>query len=99
LIVVTGHLRVAPEKIEALRPHARKVLESTRREKGCLLYAYGEDVLDPGLMRIVERWEDWDSLAAHGKSAHIATWREALGEISVIERELTAHEAGEERNI
>lgn len=99
VIVVTGHFRVSPEKIEALRPHARKVLEATRKERGCLLYAYGEDVLDPGLIRIVERWEDWDSLAAHGASDHIGAWREALAGIGVIEREVTAHEGGEERTL
>lgn len=97
MIIVTGHLRVAPDKMDALRPHARRTLEATRRENGCILYAYAEDVLDPGLIRIVERWTDWPSLEAHAKAPHMDGWRAALKETGVLDREVTAHEAGEER--
>jgi quinol monooxygenase YgiN len=54
-------------------------------------------MLEPGLFRIVERWESWEALDAHGNAEHVATWRKALGEIGVLDREVTAHEAGEER--
>lgn len=97
MILVTGHVRVAPEKIEGLRPHMRAVLEATRQEDGCILYAYGEDVLDPGLIRIVERWRDWPSLEDHGKAPHIAAWGAALKSTGVLSREVIAHAAGEER--
>jgi len=85
--------------MERVRPHMRAVLEATRKEPGCLLYAYGEDVLDPGLLRIVERWQDWPSLEAHDTAPHVAVWRAALKEIGVIDRNLLAHEGGEERVI
>lgn len=97
MIIVTGHIRVAPENVEIMKPQAKINLEATRKEKGCLLYAYGEDVLDPGLIRIVERWESWEALAAHGKSEHIAAWGKALRSIGLLDRDVTAHEAGEER--
>lgn len=97
MIIVTGHLRVAPEDLETLRDDARRTLEETRKENGCILYAYGEDVLDPGLIRIVERWTDWASLDAHGKAPHMDDWRAALSKVTVLERDVMAHEAGEER--
>ena len=97
MILVTGHLRLAPEDMERARPHMRAALAATRKEPGCLLYAYGEDVLDPGLVRIVERWQDWPSLRAHDKAPHVVTWRAALKEIGVIDREVLAHEGGEVR--
>jgi quinol monooxygenase YgiN len=99
LILVTGHFRVAPENVERLRPHARRTMEETRKEKGCILYAYGEDLGDPGLMRVVERWEDWPSLEAHLKAPHLMAWRAVLKEIGVLDREVTAHSTGEERAI
>ena len=99
MIIITGYIRIAPDKLEAARPQARKNLEATRKEKGCLLYAYGEDFLDPGVIRITERWESWEALAAHGQSPHMAVWRAALKEIGVLERDLLAHETGEERAI
>ena len=99
MILVTGHVRLAPGNVERARPHMRNVLEATRKEFGCILYAYGEDVLDPGLIRIVERWQDWKSLEAHDKAPHVDAWRAAIKEIGVVDREVTAHAAGEERKL
>ena len=69
MIVVSGYVRVRPEKMDELRPFMRAALEGTRKEPGCLMYAYGEDVLDPGLIRIVERWESWEAIEAHTEHA------------------------------
>jgi quinol monooxygenase YgiN len=99
VIVVTGHIRLPADSIERARPHMRAVLEATRREPGCILYAYGEDVLDPGLIRIVERWEDWASLDAHGHTPHIEAWRAALKEVGVLDRDLLAHAADGEARV
>jgi quinol monooxygenase YgiN len=99
LILVTGHFRVPSDTVDALRPHMRAVIEANRKEDGCLLFAYGEDVLDPGMIRIVERWRDWASLDAHGRSAHVATWRKAIQAAGVVDREVIAHESIEDRVI
>ena len=99
MIVVTGHLRITPEKMATARPHMRTVIEANRKEAGCLLFAFGEDVLDPGLIRIVGRWRDWPSLAAHDKAPHVVAWRAALKEIGVLDRDLIANEAENGRAI
>jgi quinol monooxygenase YgiN len=78
----------------------RTVLETTRKEKGCLLYAYGEDVLDPGLLRIVERWESWETLEAHSKNTHMKPWRDAIAAVGgAIERSVVGQEAGEPKTL
>lgn len=97
LILVTGHLRIAADAVDALRPHMRALVEATRQEDGCILYAFAEDVVEPGTIRIVERWRDWPALEAHGKAPHIAAWRDALGGTKVESVEVLAHAAGEER--
>lgn len=97
MIIVTGHVRFAPERIAGLRPHMRAMVDASRNEPGCLVYAYGEDLLDPGLLRIVERWESWPALEAHGKAPHLVAWRAVVKEAGVIDREVTAHETSEER--
>ena len=92
MIIVTGELRIAPANMERLRPHMRTVIEANRKEDGCLLFAYGEDVLEPGVIRIVEHWRDWPALAAHDKAAHVVAWRAVLKEVGVLGRDLVAHE-------
>ena len=97
LILVTGHIRVPLDQIEALRPHIRTLVAETRKEDGCLLYAFADDINDPGVIRIVERWRDWPSLEAHGKAPHIAAWSQVARGAGITSREVIAHAAGEER--
>jgi quinol monooxygenase YgiN len=99
MIIATGHVRLAPGDVERARPHMRTVLEANRKEPGCLLFAFGEDVLDPGLIRIVEHWQDWSSLEAHGKATHVIAWRAMLKEIGVLDRNVSAHETGNSRTL
>jgi len=94
VIVVTGDLRVAPDNMDSLREAMRRVIEATRKEDGCLAYAYGEDVLEPGLIRISERWLNWQSLEAHSKSPHVAAWQATLKKAGVIHRDIVGYEAG-----
>ena len=56
---------------------------------------YAEDVLDPGLILVRERWRDRATLAAHGNSAHIGTWRATWAELGIGERALTLFEVDE----
>jgi quinol monooxygenase YgiN len=97
LILVTGHIRVPPQAVETLRPHIQALVAATRKEDGCILYAFAEDMNEPGVIRIVERWRDWPSLEAHGKAAHIATWSGVAKGAGITSREVIAHAAGEER--
>jgi len=97
VIVVTGDVWVAPENVDKLREHLRRLIEATRREEGCLAYSFGEDVLEPGLLRISERWLNWQSLDAHGKSAHVAAWRQQLKETGGVRREVVGYDAGQGR--
>lgn len=98
MIVVTGHLKMTPDQLAGLRPAIRAVVEATRGEDGCILYAFAEDSVEPGVVRIVERWRDWPALDAHGKTAHLDAWRQAVRAIGpLIDREVTAHETGASR--
>ncbi len=99
MIIVTGELRLAPASVEQLRPAMRTVITANRREDGCLLFAFGEDVLEPGVIRIVERWRDWDALAAHDRAPHVDAWRAELAKVGVLGRDLVAHEATNPRPI
>jgi quinol monooxygenase YgiN len=95
MILVIGHVKIAPEKIAAVLPTLRATIATTRREAGCILYAFAEDVSEPGVLRIVERWESWETLAAHGKAPHMKTWSEFLkANATVLDREVIAYEAG-----
>ncbi len=94
MIIVSVILRLSASDLASVRTAAAAVLTATRAEAGCIIYAFAEDLLEPGLVRIYEEWESREALAAHGKSAHVAAWHQALRGVSVIERDLKLIEAG-----
>lgn len=89
-VTVLGFLRFPPERIAALRPHLRALVDATCRHDGCLAYDVAEDVFDPGLLRFSELWPDRDSLERHLVAPHIAPWRAAARNHGLMERRFTA---------
>ncbi len=96
MIVIEGTVRVPPENLAAARPVMEQMIRASRAEPGCIEYAYSVDVLDPGLVRIIERWESRDALARHFEAAHMATWRSFFPQLGITGRSLRLYEAAPE---
>ena len=94
MIIVAGTIRIPADKIEALKPTAEATLLATRKEKGCIVYSYAFDVLDKGLLRIYEEWENLANLQEHMKQPHMGPWRAKLAEIGASDRSIKRFEAG-----
>lgn len=92
MIVIMGTFRVAAEHIDALLPLARKVAEQTRAEQGCIQYGYAQDIDDPALFHVSERWTDRPALVAHAKSAHMAEWVAARAGLGFHDRVIRLYE-------
>jgi quinol monooxygenase YgiN len=97
MLVVTGTVRLPPANLDQARPVMAAMIRASRAEDGCLDYAYAEDVLEPGLIRILERWRDQPALDRHLASDHIKTWRAHWPELELHDRNLVVYEAGEPR--
>ena len=95
MIVVVGQFRFPADRMADARPAMRKVIEATRAEAGCVQYNYGEDVLDPGLIRVSELWQSREQLDAHMQTAHMALWQQERAELGLSEREIMVYEAGD----
>jgi len=89
-IAVFGTLRFPPERIAAVRPHLKTLVDATYRHDGCLAYDVAEDLFDPGLIRFSELWPDHESLSRHLQAPHIEPWRRAARECGLIERKFAA---------
>jgi quinol monooxygenase YgiN len=57
MVIVSGHLIVAAEDRDAYLATCVAVVEAGRRAPGCLDFALSADVVDPGRINILERWE------------------------------------------
>lgn len=95
MIIVIGTVRLPEGAMEELRPAAEAMMAASRAEEGCLHYVYAQDLLDPNLIHVSERWSDQAALDAHFETGHMAVWRKALAEVKFEARDLLAFEAGE----
>jgi quinol monooxygenase YgiN len=96
MIVIEGTVRIPPSNLAAARDVMEQMIRASRAEVGCIDYAYSVDVLDAGLIRVTERWESREALAAHFKTAHMATWRAFFPELGITDRSLRLYEADPE---
>lgn len=96
-VIVTGWVRMAPEDVAKALPAAQAVMAASRVEDGCDEYAYAEDLGEPGLIRVSERWRDFAALEAHFRTPHMDAWRRALSEVRLLERKVTAYDVASER--
>ena len=95
MLLILGTVRLPAEALERARPVMARMIAASRAEAGCLDYAYAQDINDPGLIRVSERWADRPALEAHFASAHIAEWRAAWPELGIHDRDLVVYEVEE----
>jgi quinol monooxygenase YgiN len=98
-LIVAGTVRVPAENLNRFRPHMAEMVAASRAEPGCLAYGYAEDVTEPGLIHVFERWEGQAPLDAHFGTAHMARWRALWPSFGVSERRLFAYEVASEREL
>lgn len=97
MILVAGSFRLPPASLAEGRAALIRVIEATRAEPGCLDYAYAEDVLEPGLFRVSERWESREALAVHFEAPHMKQWQRERAGLGMTDRAMRAYEVnGEE---
>lgn len=98
-VLVIGTVRLPAANLDRARPAMETMMAASRAEDGCLAYAYSQDLLDPGLIRVTETWRDRESLAAHFKTPHMAAWRAVFPDLQITDRALSLYEAGEPETI
>jgi quinol monooxygenase YgiN len=97
MLLIVGTIRVPPEKLAEARPAMERMILASRVETGCLGYAYAEDVLEPGLIRVSEAWQDEACFAAHAASDHLKRWRADGAALGVFDRHLWRYDGGSAR--
>jgi len=99
MIIVEGWVRVRPSDVERLRGSAAAMVRDTRAEPGCLAYAFAEDLAEPGVLRVIERWADEAALAAHFATPHMAAFNQALATAAIQGADIKVYGAQEIRTL
>ena len=99
MLLIIGTVKLPAGRLDKARPIMAAMVEASRAEAGCLDYCYAEDVLEPGLIHVKERWIDRSALNENFKSDHLATWRATWPSLGIGDRNLRLYEVGESEPI
>lgn len=78
MLIVLAKAKVSADALEAARPAIAAMVAASNAEGGCIAYAFTQDVLDPTVLHIVEKWQDDAALAAHFATPHMAAFGAAI---------------------
>lgn len=87
MLIVLAKAQVGAASMAAARHAIVDMVAASNAEEGCIAYAFTEDVLHPGVLHIIEKWQDEAALAAHFATPHMAAFGAAIAglDFKVIE--------------
>lgn len=89
MVIVAGHLIVDPAERAAYLEGCAGVVAAARGAAGCLDFAIGGDLLDPGRINVFERWESQEAVEAFRGSGPSDDQGAALVSGTVAEYDVT----------
>ena len=95
MIVITAIVQSSAADIEAMRDAIAEMETASRAEDGCHDYTFLQEVNDPDVLRINERWESMEALQKHFATPHMAKFNEAISAHPPKSMDLQIHELGE----
>ena len=88
MIVVNAKMITNDENLELLKREVKSLEIETRKEDGCIDYAFSIEMYESNIVRITELWDNLESLKNHLKTEHVVSFIEAM---SVNPTETEAH--------
>lgn len=87
MLIVLAKAQVGEGALEPALAAIEAMVAASNAEEGCIAYAFTQDVLQPGILHIVEKWKDEAALAAHFATPHMAAFGAAISalDFKVIE--------------
>lgn len=64
MLIIAGYLEVSPSERDAYVQECVPVVQAARTAPGCLDFCITADSVNPGLVRVFERWETEEQLLA-----------------------------------
>lgn len=86
--LAAGTVAAKPDVVAAIKA----MVAASRAEDGCFTYTFAQDMSDPDVLIIYERWRDRAALAAHGASAHMAEFQKVMAANPPLGRDLRIYE-------
>ena len=83
VIIIAGTIEIEPSVRDAALAAGRELEAATRRQEGCLNYAWTTDGLSDSTIYVFERWASEEALAAHFQGPNYNGMRAVLGSYGI----------------
>lgn len=93
MLIVLGQARLGEGALASGREALSAMVTASNAEEGCISYAYAQDILDPSVLHITEKWVDEAALVAHFQTPHMAAFQQALASLDVKVTEVLKYQA------
>lgn len=90
MVIVAGHLVVAPEDQSRYIAECTEIIRLARAEAGCLDFHISADPLDPARVNVYERWESRSDVERFRQQGPSSQQRSQIHSASVAEYDVTA---------
>lgn len=87
MIIVHGTIPVLPDCRERALELARRMIEATRAEAGCISYDFYVGLSDPNTLMLFQEWENMEALMGHFQTDHMEEFLRELP--NVVSGEIT----------
>ncbi|MCB0110638.1 MAG: antibiotic biosynthesis monooxygenase [Caldilineaceae bacterium] len=78
MIIIGGDMKIKVEhRADAIAAFVA-MQQASQAEEGCITYVFSADLEAEDTIHLFEIWEDTETLAAHGQTAHMAAFREKM---------------------
>jgi quinol monooxygenase YgiN len=94
VVIVAGHIVVDPEQRDGYLSACVEVVHQARRAPGCLDFSLSADLLEPGRVNILERWDSQAAVEAFRGSGPSDEQGAVIRAASVAE-----YDVGDERSL
>ena len=95
MLIVLAKAKVGADAMPAAKAAIADMVAASNAEEGCIAYAFTQDILDPGVIHIVEKWTDDAALAAHFATPHMAAFGAAIAQLDFQVIEAVKYHADE----
>ncbi len=93
MVIVAGHLEVDPDQRDAYLAGCVRIVEQARTAPGCLDFSLSPDLLDPGRINVLERWESVEAVQTFRGSGTEDDQSVSILNASVVEYEVISSQA------
>jgi len=84
MIFVSGRIELEPAHADAFIEAISAIVETTRKEKGCSIYAIARDVIQSNVVWISEEWETEEDLDVHLATPHVTDFLAKTASLTIL---------------